>query len=103
MKNMNKLLKQAQQMQAKMMQAQSELGSREVEASSGGGMVKAKVNGNMELLSLKIEPEVVNPDYVEMLEDLILAAVNEAVSQARTMMESEMGKLTGNIKIPGLF
>ena len=103
MKNMNKLMKQAQQMQAQMLKAQSEMAEKEVEASSGGGMVQAVVNGNQELLRLKIDKSVVDADDVEMLEDLIIAAINEANRQARSMMEETMSSLTGNIKIPGLF
>jgi DNA-binding YbaB/EbfC family protein len=87
--NFQNIIKQAQQMQAKMMKLQEELASRTVEASAGGGMVTAVVNGKHELVSLKVEKDVVNPDDVEMLQDLIVAAVNEA-------------KLTGGLQIPGL-
>jgi len=89
-------------MQAKMVKLQEELASRTVEASAGGGMVTAVVNGKHELVSLKVEKDVVNPDDVEMLQDLIVAAVNEAVRKAQEMAQAEMAKLTGGLQIPGL-
>jgi len=95
-------MKQAQQMQAKMMQIQEELEKRTVEASSGGGMVKAVVNGKFELLSLTIEKSVVDPEDVEMLQDLVVAAVNEAIRMAQEMTREEMAKVTGGMNIPGL-
>ena len=100
--NMNNLMKQAQQMQKRMMDIQEELAARTVEATVGGGMVTAVVNGQQELMSLTISPEVVDPDDIEMLEDLIVAAVNEARHQAQELMTQEMSKLTGGVKIPGL-
>lgn len=100
---MKNLLKQAQKLQSKMAQMQEELGQRTVTAQAGGGMVEAVANGRQELVSLRIDPEVANPEDVEMLQDLILAAVNEALSRAREMMAQEMGKLTGGFQIPGLF
>ena len=100
---MGNLFKQAQQMQQKMAKLQDELGQRTVEASVGGGMVSVTVNGKNEVLSLKIEPQVVDPDDVEMLEDLVLAGVNEALRKSQEMISDEMGKLTGGMKIPGLF
>ena len=100
---MGNLFKQAQQMQQKMAKLQEELGQRTVEASVGGGMVSVTVNGKNEVLSLKIEPQVVDPDDVEMLEDLVLAGVNEALRKSQEMISDEMGKLTGGMKIPGLF
>ena len=100
--NMNNLMKQAQKMQKRMLEIQEELAGRTVEATVGGGMVTAVVNGQQELISLTISPDVVDPDDVEMLEDLIVAAVNEARHQAQDMMSQEMGKLTGGIKVPGL-
>ncbi|MBP3849135.1 MAG: YbaB/EbfC family nucleoid-associated protein [Pyramidobacter sp.] len=100
MGNMSLMLKQAQAMQAKMMQAQEELKQARVEGSAGGGMVSATVNGQGELVSVKLTPEVVNPDDIEMLEDLILAAVSDAANKAREMMESRMGALTGGMKLP---
>ena len=103
MKNLSSMMKQAQKLQAKMMEMQAELGNRTVSAQAGGGMVEAVVNGRQELLSLKIDPEVVVPEDVEMLQDLIQAAVNEAMSRSREMMAAEMAKLTGGMQIPGLF
>ncbi|HRT27393.1 MAG TPA: YbaB/EbfC family nucleoid-associated protein [Syntrophales bacterium] len=102
MANFQNIIKQAQQMQAKMVKLQEELASRTVEASAGGGMVTAVVNGKHELVSLKVEKDVVNPDDVEMLQDLIVAAVNEAVRKAQEMAQAEMAKLTGGLQIPGL-
>jgi len=102
-KNMMSMMKQAQKLQAKMMEMQAELGNRTVSAQAGGGMVEATVNGRQELLSLRIDKEVVSPDDVEMLQDLILAAVNEALNRSREMMAAEMSKLTGGMQIPGLF
>jgi DNA-binding YbaB/EbfC family protein len=100
--NIMSMMKQAQKLQAKMAELQAELGNRTVSAQAGGGMVEAVVNGRQELLSLRIEPEVVSPDDVEMLQDLILAAVNEALNRSREMMAQEMSKLTGGMQIPGL-
>lgn len=100
--NFSTIIKQAQQMQKKMMQLQEELASKTVEAASGGGMVTAVVNGKHELVSLKIEKDVVNPDDIEMLQDLVVAAVNEAVRKAQEMATAEMSKLTGGITIPGM-
>lgn len=100
--NMNNLMKQAQQMQKRMLDIQEELATRTVEATVGGGMVTAVVNGQQELMSLTISPEIVDPDDIEMLEDLIVAAVNEARHQAQELMTQEMSKLTGGVKIPGL-
>ncbi len=103
MKDMSGMMKQAQKLQAKMMAMQEELGNRTVSAQAGGGMVEAVVNGRQELLSLRIDPEVVAPDDVDMLQDLIQAAINEALNRSREMMASEMSKLTGGLQIPGLF
>jgi DNA-binding YbaB/EbfC family protein len=86
-----------------MAEMQEEVGNRTVTAQAGGGMVEAVANGRLELVSLRIDPEVANPDDVEMLQDLILAAVNEALNRAREMMSQEMAKLTGGMQIPGLF
>jgi DNA-binding YbaB/EbfC family protein len=102
-KNMMSMMKQAQKLQSKMVEMQAELGNRTVSAQAGGGMVEAVVNGRQELLSLRIDPEVVSADDVEMLQDLILAAVNEALNRSREMMAAEMSKLTGGMQIPGLF
>jgi len=101
-KGIQELLKQAQRMQKRIKESQEELSNKVIEASSGGGMVKVSLNGNQELLSLKIDKEVVNPDDVEMLEDLIVAAIEEARQKVKEMIESEMSDLTGGIKIPGL-
>ena len=103
MKNLTGMMKQAQKLQAKMLEMQAELGNRTVSAQAGGGMVEAVVNGRQELVSLRIDPEVVAPDDVEMLQDLIQAAVNEALNRSREMMAAEMSKLTGGMNIPGLF
>jgi hypothetical protein len=100
---MGNLVKQAQQMQQRMLKLQEELAQRTVEASVGGGMVAVTVNGKSEVLRVKVEPQVVDPNDVEMLEDLIVAGVNEALRKAQEMMSQEMAKLTGGMKIPGLF
>ena len=100
---MNKdILRQAQQMQAKLMKAQEELGNATVEASSGGGAVKVVVNGHQQLLSVKISPEAVDPEDIEMLEDLVQAAVNEGMEKARELASSQLGAITGGLNIPGL-
>ncbi len=101
--NIMSMMKQAQKLQAKMAELQAELGNRTVSAAAGGGMVEAVINGRQELLSLRIDKEVVSPDDVEMLQDLIMAAVNEALNRSREMMAQEMSKLTGGMQIPGLF
>lgn len=90
-------------MQADMAKLQQELAEKEVEASSGGGVVTVKVNGKQEVLAIKINPEAVDPEDVEMLEDLITAAVNEALRKSQDMVAGEMSKITGGMKIPGLF
>jgi DNA-binding YbaB/EbfC family protein len=102
MPNMGQLMKQAQQIQTKMAKLQEDLGDRTVEASSGGGMVIVVANGRQEVLSIKIEPEVIDPDDVEMLQDLIMAAVNDALARAKEMVNEEMGKLTKGMNIPGM-
>ena len=102
MKNINKLMKQAQQMQSKILKLQEEMGEHREEATAGGGVVTAGATGKGELVDLKIAPEVANPEDVEMLEDLVLAAVNEALRKAREAMEAEMKKATGGMGIPGL-
>jgi hypothetical protein len=101
-KGLQELLKQAQKIQKKMMESQEQLANKTVEASSGGGMVKVVMNGNQEILSLKIERDVVNPDDIEMLEDLIIAAIEEAREKIKEMIEEEMSGLTSGMKIPGL-
>ena len=103
MKNLGGLMKQAQKLQSKMAEMQEELGRRTVSAQAGGGMVEATVNGRQELVSLHIDPEVANPDDIEMLQDLITAAINEALNRSREMVAQEMSKLTGGMQIPGLF
>ena len=101
--NMNNLMKQAQKMQRQMAQLQEELEERVLEVTSGGGAIKISVSGKKELKAVSISPDVVDPDDVEMLEDLVLAAVNEAIRQADEMVSSEMGKITGGLNIPGMF
>ena len=100
--DMSKIMEQAQQFQAKMADIQAELAKKQLTATVGGGMVSATVNGKNELISLQIEKEVIDPDDPAMLQDLIVAAVNEAMAQAREAMHAEMGKLTGGLNIPGL-
>jgi nucleoid-associated protein EbfC len=99
---MGNLLKQAQEMQARMAKIQEELGQKTVEGSAGGGMVQVTVNGQFNLVAVKIEPSVINSSEKEMLEDLILAAVNDGMRKARDLVSTEMGKITGGLKIPGL-
>ncbi len=103
MPNMNNMLKQAQKMQKQMQEMQAEVEEREVEASAGGGAVTVKMTGKKEIVNININPEVVDPDDVEMLQDLIMAAVNEAIRSAEEMVSKEMSKITGNMNIPGLF
>ncbi len=102
MKGMGNMMKQAQKLQTKMMKLQEELGERTVEATSGGGMVKVVANGKQQVVSIDIEKEVIDPDDSEMLQDLILAAVNDALAKAQEMVSSEMSKLTGGMNLPGL-
>lgn len=99
---MGNLVKQAQQMQQRMLKLQEEIAQRTLESSVGGGMVTVTVNGKSELLRIKIEPQVIDPNDPEMLEDLILAGVNEAIRKSQEMFTEEMSKLTGGMKIPGL-
>ena len=101
--SMNNLMKQAQQMQAKLAMLQNELADREVEASAGGGMVKAKVNGKQQLLSISINKECVDPNDVATLEELVFTAVNQAMKQSQEMVQQAMSKITGGMNIPGLF
>ena len=102
MKGMGGMLKQAQKLQNQMAKLQSELAERTVEATAGGGMVKVVANGSQRIVSIEIEPEVVDPEDVEMLQDLVLAAANDALARAQQMVSDEMGKLTGGLNIPGL-
>ena len=97
------MMKQMQKMQAKMEEMQAELEKTEVEGSAGGGMVKVVCNGKSDVVSITIDPEVVDPEDVEMLQDLILAAANDALNKSREVMESEMSQVTGGMKIPGMF
>src|SRR4029450_9083577 len=99
---MGNLLKQDQEMQARMAKIQEELRQKTVQGSAGGGMVQVTVNGQFNLTAVKIEASVINADEKEMLEDLILAAVNDGMRKARDLVSTEMGKLTGGLKIPGL-
>jgi DNA-binding YbaB/EbfC family protein len=99
---MGNLFKQAQEMQAKLARTQEELARRTVEAAAGGGMVRVTVTGQLALASIKIDPSAVNPEDVEMLQDLVLAATNEGLRLAREMAAEEMSKITGGMKIPGL-
>ena len=101
--NMQQLARQAQKLQQQMQKMQEEIEAREFEASAGGGMATAKVNGKKELLSIVIKPEAVDPDDIEMLQDLVVAAVNEALKQAGEAMEQGMGRMTGGMGLPGLF
>ena len=102
MKGIGNMMKQAQKLQASMVKLQEELALRTVEATSGGGMIKAQANGKQQIVSIRIEKEVVDPNDVEMLQDLIIAAVNDALSKSQEMVSQEMSKLTGGISIPGL-
>ncbi|MEH0019055.1 MAG: YbaB/EbfC family nucleoid-associated protein [Desulfobacter sp.] len=102
MKNMNTMMKQAQKLQKKMMKTQQELATKTVEASAGGGMVKVVANGSQKIESIVLEKEVVDPEDLDMLQDLIIAAVNDALNKSQEMISSEMGKLTGGLNIPGL-
>ncbi len=99
---MNQMMKQVQQMQSKMKQIQDELGNKIVEASAGGDMITVKVTGHQEIKEIKINPEVVNKDEIDMLEDLIIAAVNEGIRKSTEMANNEMGKVTGGINLPGM-
>ena len=102
MKGFGNIMKEAQKLQAQMAAMQEEIAKREVEATAGGGMITVKANGKQELLSIKIDPEVINKDDAQMLEDLVLAACNEALRKSRDLVQQELGKLTGGLKIPGL-
>lgn len=102
MKNMGSLMKQAQKIQSEMARVQEELSRKTVEASAGGGMVTVVANGKQEIISVKIEPEVVTSGDIEMIQDLVLAAVNEALKKSQEMIAEEMRKITGELNIPGL-
>ncbi|HMO05087.1 MAG TPA: YbaB/EbfC family nucleoid-associated protein [Kiritimatiellia bacterium] len=102
MVNMMKLMQQAQSMQRNMEKLQAELAARDYEGTSGGGMVKASVKGDMTLNQVVIDPKVVDPSDVDMLQDLVVTAVNSALSNARESAAAEMGKITGGMKLPGM-
>ncbi|MEW6172922.1 MAG: YbaB/EbfC family nucleoid-associated protein [Bacillota bacterium] len=100
MVDINKMMKQVQKLQTDMAKLQEDLAGRTVEATAGGGMVRAVANGRQELVTLEIKPEAVDPEDVEMLQDMVLAAVNESLRQSRDMVAKEMGRLTGGLGIP---
>jgi nucleoid-associated protein EbfC len=102
MPKLEDMMKQAQQLQSKLTRIQEEVAGKSVEASAGGNMVTATVTGRMEVVGLRIDPAVVSADDVEMLQDLVVAAINEGLRKAQQMMAEEMGKVTGGLKIPGL-
>ena len=102
MKGFGNMMKEAQKLQQQMAALQEEVGKRTVETTAGGGMVTIMANSKQELVSIKIDPEVVSKDDVQMLEDLVLAATNEALRKSRELVQQELGKLTGGLKIPGL-
>ena len=102
MKGFGNMMKEAQRLQQQMAALQEEVGKKKVDATSGGGMVTVEANGKQELVSIKIDPEVINKDDAQMLEDLVLAACNEALRKSRELVQQELGKLTGGLKIPGL-
>jgi DNA-binding YbaB/EbfC family protein len=102
MKGMGNMMKQAQQLQAKMAKMQEELAEKTIEGSAGGGMVKVVASGKQQIVSVRIEKEVVDPEDVDMLQDLVLAAANDALNKSQEMVSSEMSKLTGGMNIPGL-
>jgi len=101
-KGFGNLMKEAQKLQAQMEAMQAEAGKKKVEATAGGGMVTVEANGKQELTAIKIDREVINPDDAQMLEDLVLAACNEALRKSKEMMQAEIGKLSAGLKIPGL-
>ena len=102
MKGFGNIMKEAQKLQAQMAAMKEEVAKKKVDATAGGGMVTVEANGKQELTAIKIDPEVVNKDDVQMLEDLVLAAANEALRKSRDLVQQELGKLTGGLKIPGL-
>ena len=102
MKGMGNIMKQAQKLQSKMLKLQEEMADKTVETTAGGGMIRVVANGKQQLVAIQIEREVVDPDDVEMLQDLILAAINDALTKSQEMVSMEMGKLTGGINVPGL-
>lgn len=102
MKGFGNLMKEAQRLQQQMAELQEQVAQKKVEATAGGGMVTVEANGKQEIVSIKIDPEVINRDDAQMLEDLVLAACNEALRKSRELVQQELGKLTGGLKIPGL-
>lgn len=102
-KGLGNMMRQAQEMQKKIGRIQEELATKTAEASAGGGMVRCTVNGKQELLSITIDREVVNPDDVDMLQDLVAAAVNEAIKKSQEMVTSEMSRVAGGLGLPGMF
>jgi DNA-binding YbaB/EbfC family protein len=101
-KGFGNMMKEAQKLQEKMLAMQEEIAKRKVDATAGGGMVTVEANGKQEILSIKIDPEVINKEDAQMLEDLVLAACNEALRKSRELVQQELGKLTGGMKLPGL-
>jgi len=101
-KGFGNLMKEAQRLQQQMAALQEEVAQKRVEATAGGGMVTVTANGRQEIVAIKIDPEVINPGEAQMLEDLVLAACNEALRKARELVQQELGKITGGLKIPGL-
>ncbi|KPJ65810.1 MAG: nucleoid-associated protein [Syntrophobacter sp. DG_60] len=101
--NINQLIRQMQKIQSRVTELEEELADKTVESSVGGGMVKVVANGRRQIVSITIDKEVINPDEVEMLQDLIIAAVNDALRKTQEMISTEISKITGGIKIPGLF
>jgi len=101
-KGFGNLMKEAQRLQQQMAELQEQVAQKKVEATAGGGMVTVEANGKQEIVSIKIDPEVINRDDAQMLEDLVLAACNEALRKSRELVQQELGKLTGGLKIPGL-
>jgi DNA-binding YbaB/EbfC family protein len=103
MQNMQSMLRQAQKMQEDMAAKQEELNAREYDVSAGGGVVKVKINGKKEILSIDLAPEIVDPDDIETLSDILVAAVNEAIKRVEDTASAELGQMTGGMNIPGLF
>jgi hypothetical protein len=101
-KGFGNMMKEAQRLQQKMQELQEQVAQKKVQATAGGGMVTVEANGRQEIVSIKIDPEVINRDDAQMLEDLVLAACNEALRKSRELVQQELGKLTGGLKIPGL-
>ena len=101
-KGLGNMMKMAQKLQAQIAKIQEEMAKKTVDASSGGGMVTVVANGRQEIISVTIEPEVANPDDIEMLQDLVVAAANEALRKSREMLTEEMNKVTGGLNLPGL-